>query len=198
MDNRRNTRIPQKLLAATMAAIVAGMAGTAANAQDQAAAEGLEEITVTGSRVRVVTGMTAPTPVTQVTTDELINFNPGSTVAEQLDSLPQFFSTNTAQRGGNAVSTTQAINGWMGAAVVVPGTGIVLNNEMPTKTRAIIPVTPRVPLRTFLMDSFIFTATSLILSVDSGLASPTLGIRPSWGAAFATKELMAFSIGFSP
>ncbi|WP_374027629.1 gamma-glutamyltransferase [Bdellovibrio bacteriovorus] len=31
---------------------------------------------------------------------------------------------------GNAVATTQTINGWMGAAVVAPGTGIVLNNEM--------------------------------------------------------------------
>lgn len=31
---------------------------------------------------------------------------------------------------GNAISTTQTINGLMGSAVVVPGTGIVLNNEM--------------------------------------------------------------------
>lgn len=31
---------------------------------------------------------------------------------------------------GNAVATTQTINGWMGAAVVAPGTGMVLNNEM--------------------------------------------------------------------
>lgn len=31
---------------------------------------------------------------------------------------------------GNAVSTTQTVNGWMGAAIVPPGTGIVLNNEM--------------------------------------------------------------------
>lgn len=31
---------------------------------------------------------------------------------------------------GNAVSTTQTINGWMGSAVVAPGTGILLNNEM--------------------------------------------------------------------
>lgn len=31
---------------------------------------------------------------------------------------------------GNAVSSTQTINGHMGASIVVPGTGIVLNNEM--------------------------------------------------------------------
>lgn len=31
---------------------------------------------------------------------------------------------------GNAVSSTQTINGYMGASMVVPGTGIVLNNEM--------------------------------------------------------------------
>lgn len=33
-------------------------------------------------------------------------------------------------QAGNAVASTQTINGWMGAAVVPPGTGIVLNNEM--------------------------------------------------------------------
>ena len=31
---------------------------------------------------------------------------------------------------GNAVSSTQTVNGWMGAAVVVPGPGVLLNNEM--------------------------------------------------------------------
>jgi len=31
---------------------------------------------------------------------------------------------------GNAVASTQTINGWLGAAVVVPGTGVLLNNEM--------------------------------------------------------------------
>jgi outer membrane receptor protein involved in Fe transport len=59
-----------------------------------------EEITITGSRIRQLTGMTTPTPVTTVSSIELASFDPGSTVAEQLDSLPQFFSTQTAQRGG--------------------------------------------------------------------------------------------------
>ena len=31
---------------------------------------------------------------------------------------------------GNVVSSTQTINGWFGSGVVVPGTGMVLNNEM--------------------------------------------------------------------
>ncbi len=109
MTNNRKICISQKVLTTAMAAIFASMSGNALAAQedpDAAAASDLEEIMVTGSRVRAVSGMTAPTPVTTITLDELTGFNPGSTVAEQLDNLPQFFSTNTAQRGGNAVSTT--------------------------------------------------------------------------------------------
>ncbi|MEN0058917.1 MAG: gamma-glutamyltransferase [Bdellovibrio sp.] len=50
------------------------------------------------------------------------------------DPLP-YESTETTHlslmdAAGNAVSSTQTINGWMGAAVVAPGTGVVLNNEM--------------------------------------------------------------------
>ncbi|WP_373998842.1 gamma-glutamyltransferase [Bdellovibrio bacteriovorus] len=48
---------------------------------------------------------------------------------------PGYESTETTHLSlmdaeGNAVATTQTINGWMGAAIVAPGTGIVLNNEM--------------------------------------------------------------------
>ena len=88
-----------KALAIAVSAVTAGLAVTPAlYAQDQ-----VEEIQVTGSRVRVTDGMAAPTPVTAITFGELNNFDPGGTIAEQLDSLPQFFGTQTAQRGGGAL-----------------------------------------------------------------------------------------------
>ena len=74
----------------------------AQNAAERTAA--LEEITITGSRIRYTDGMATPTPVTALTPAELASFEPGATVAEQLDALPQFFSTDTAQRGGLALS----------------------------------------------------------------------------------------------
>ncbi|HEX5420215.1 MAG TPA: Plug domain-containing protein, partial [Gammaproteobacteria bacterium] len=64
----------------------------------------LEEITVTGSRIRQTNGMLQPTPVTAVSIDELASFEPGATVSEQLDSLPQFFGRETAETGGLAIS----------------------------------------------------------------------------------------------
>jgi outer membrane receptor protein involved in Fe transport len=97
-----------KLAVALFAAGSSGFIGSAAVAQDQIprTAGVDEEIVVTGTRVRQTTGMAAPTPVTVMSMTELNELNPGSTIAEQLDELPQFFATPTAQRGGNAVSTT--------------------------------------------------------------------------------------------
>jgi len=60
----------------------------------------VEEITVTGSRIRQTSGMQTPVPVTAVTIAELQTFKPEATIAEQLDQLPQFFQTQSAQRGG--------------------------------------------------------------------------------------------------
>jgi len=88
---------------ATMVAVSVGalIGGSPVLAQDGAI--DLEEISVTGSRIRVTDGMAEPTPVTAITTGELTNFEPGGTVAEQLDALPQFFGTQSAQRGGGAL-----------------------------------------------------------------------------------------------
>lgn len=66
----------------------------------------IEEVLVTGSRISNIDGMVTPNPVTSVAFDELVNFNPGTTIAEQLDALPQFFGTTTAQCGGNSISAT--------------------------------------------------------------------------------------------
>ncbi len=87
-------------IAATLATFVPALATA-----QQSNAGGVEEIQVTGTRVRLADGMSAPTPVTTLTTDELRNFDPGSTLAAQLDDLPQFFDTNTAQRGSGVLGS---------------------------------------------------------------------------------------------
>jgi iron complex outermembrane recepter protein len=94
----------QKLLFSAMAAVF--VTGAYAQQTPPAAEDNsLEEIQVTGSRIRSTTSMTTPTPVTAVTTTELQSLNPASTMAEQLDQLPQFFNTQTAQRGGGTFTT---------------------------------------------------------------------------------------------
>jgi gamma-glutamyltranspeptidase/glutathione hydrolase len=60
-------------------------------------------------------------------------------------SLPTNESGNTthysiADRWGNVASVTTTLNGWFGARVTVPGTGVLLNNEMDDfNTRAGVP-----------------------------------------------------------
>src|SRR5687768_10229402 len=95
-EDMSENRTRKSLLAAAIAGILSGGAQTA-SAQDAAADPALEEITVTGSRIKSTSGFTAVVPITTVTTDELFNLEPGNTVSEQLDSLPQFFATRTPQ-----------------------------------------------------------------------------------------------------
>ncbi len=73
------------------------------SAQQQPAQGQLEEITVTGSRIQRTSGFNTPVPVTAVTMAEIQSFKPGATMADQLDQLPQFFQTQSAQRGGGAL-----------------------------------------------------------------------------------------------
>lgn len=61
--------------------------------------QALEEIRVTGTRVQLTSGMETPVPVTSVTIDELFQQEPGSTISQQLDRLPQFFNNGSPQRG---------------------------------------------------------------------------------------------------
>jgi outer membrane receptor protein involved in Fe transport len=80
-------------VAAATGAIMLG--STAAWAQ----APQVEEIQVTGSRIALTSGMETPVPVTSLTTVELFDQEPGSTVSQQLDALPQFFNNGSPQRG---------------------------------------------------------------------------------------------------
>ena len=63
----------------------------------------VQEVTVTGTRIRQVTGMTTPVPVTSVVAADLKQNNPGAALADQLDKLPQLFQTESAQRGSGAL-----------------------------------------------------------------------------------------------
>ncbi len=82
-----------------IASIIAGLAavsGTKANAQDSDAAgdvSALEEITVTGSRIRD-TGMNTPVPVTMVSADQLGQSAPGNLI-EAFDQMPQFMGNSS-------------------------------------------------------------------------------------------------------
>lgn len=106
MEKKLHQSFKRSSLALSIAAVSAALTiGSEAAAQQQQGAE-IEEITVTGSRIRMTSGMTTPVPVTALTTEELSNFDPGGTVAQQLDSLPQFFDNNTAQKGGGALFGT--------------------------------------------------------------------------------------------
>ncbi|MDR2213777.1 MAG: TonB-dependent receptor plug domain-containing protein, partial [Pseudomonadales bacterium] len=86
-------RTKKSLLAAAIASLFAGVTETAL-AQN---ASNLEEITVTGSRIRNTSGFETPTPVTSISSSELQDFEPGNTVSQQLSSLPQFFNNRTSQ-----------------------------------------------------------------------------------------------------
>jgi iron complex outermembrane receptor protein len=76
-------------------------AGSGAVLQQAAFSQEVEEVLVTGSRIQRGSGFTTPVPVTTISGDELGQYAPGNTVAEALDKLPQFFATETAQRGGH-------------------------------------------------------------------------------------------------
>lgn len=95
----------RKSLSVFIACLAALTASRGSFAQDA-----IEEISVTGTRIRQSSGMVTPVPVTAITPAELTNFDPGGTVAEQLNGLPQFFGNRSAQ------SSTGAMNAGSGSS----------------------------------------------------------------------------------
>jgi iron complex outermembrane receptor protein len=102
--NRKEQKL---LMTALSAAIAAVLAGSAHSVYAQQVAQDVEEVRVTGTRIRQTSGFTTPTPVTAVTTAEMFQFEPGNNISRQLNALPQFFGNVSTQNASTAlVSTT--------------------------------------------------------------------------------------------
>jgi len=100
----------RQALLSTISAIFAGRGSIdeTADIRSQGQRGLLEEITVTGSRIRNTSGFTTPIPVTSMTTAELADFEPGNTISQQLDALPQFFATRTLQDTGSPSNSNRS------------------------------------------------------------------------------------------
>ncbi len=119
---------PQSLLFLSRAAPVAlavglalGFAGYAAAAEQAKDSQELEEVTVTGSRITVVTGMDTPTPVAALQAEELQTMAPTSITAA-LVQLPQFYNSTTAEGFGN-IGTVSFFNSPGGGSLNLRGIG---------------------------------------------------------------------------
>jgi len=106
VHGRQTHGIVQRFVHLAVTAGLLSMAGLApaqaAEATDEGAAA-LQEVTVTGSRIRLQTGMNTPVPVTTLAPSDLAALNPGASIGDQLDRLPQLFQTESAQRSSGAL-----------------------------------------------------------------------------------------------
>jgi iron complex outermembrane receptor protein len=106
-----------------------------------------EEVTVTGTRIRQVTGMQTPVPVTTLTTSDLAALNPGASIGDQLDRLPQMVQTESAQRGsgalfGNAGGTYLNLRGLESkrTLVLIDGSRVVQDDRGGTVNVGVFPM----------------------------------------------------------
>lgn len=96
MTARTLLHTPFKLHRLPLAVLMAMAAVPAVQAQD----EELEEVMVTGSRIRTTSGMETPNPVTVVTAEQISLIAPGSLI-DGLAELPQFSGSNTTANPGS-------------------------------------------------------------------------------------------------
>jgi iron complex outermembrane recepter protein len=94
-----------QLSAAVALALATGLA-TTATAQDGPA--GVDEVTVTGTRI-VRDGMSTPTPVTAVTAEDLQMMAPGQ-IIDSLDYLPPFFMNDAPDTAASKSASAGAAN----------------------------------------------------------------------------------------
>ena len=97
------------LISMLTGASVLSMAAVAQAQAPAADANAVEEVVVTGSRV-IQNGNNSPTPVTVVSTQQLLQNTP-STVADALYKLPVFATTSAQTRAGGAANGNTNANG---------------------------------------------------------------------------------------
>jgi iron complex outermembrane recepter protein len=106
-NSKRGTNALTSALALGLT-LTAGLPARAADQTPQQKEEELEEVMVTGSRI-TNTGMTAPTPVTAVTAEELTVLSP-STLISAMSQLPQFYANTTSDARVNFFASPGAGN----------------------------------------------------------------------------------------
>jgi outer membrane receptor protein involved in Fe transport len=109
--------------------------------------QAVQEVTITGSRIRLQTGMNTPVPVTTLSTSDLAALKPGASIGDQLDKLPQLFQTESAQRSsgalfGNAGGTYLNLRGLESkrTLVLLDGSRVVQDDRGGTVNVGVFPV----------------------------------------------------------
>ena len=105
--------------------------------QSEAKATVLEEIMVTGSRIRLRDGMETPTPVTVVEMEELTLMDPGN-VIDAFTMMPQFLNNNAPSTPGSNAGPMNSANvnlrgiGSIRTLVLLDGRRVVSSNHLST------------------------------------------------------------------
>ncbi|RYE51541.1 MAG: hypothetical protein EOP21_01130, partial [Hyphomicrobiales bacterium] len=90
---------PLPKVAAAVALALAAAPALAADADAE-----LQEVTVTGSRIALAPGMTTPSPVTSVTTEDMESLGPGQ-IIDSLNVLPVFYNNSNANQSLGGVNS---------------------------------------------------------------------------------------------
>jgi iron complex outermembrane recepter protein len=130
--------LPQKTLRVVVGCtVLTGLSAGVGHAQAPAGSNTgrtLEEVTVTGSRIRA-TGMSTPTPVTVVEIEELANMAPGQLI-DSLDQLPQFMNNARPNTAASKADSAGASNlnmraiGSKRTLVLLDGRRVVPSNRL--------------------------------------------------------------------
>src|SRR5688572_20887467 len=97
-SKKKDFRYSGTLVRFAVAAAIAGASASVVAQEQQAEDEPLQELVITGSRI-IREGMSSPTPVTSLSSDELLQSNPQS-LAQALALLPAMGTSTTPKSIG--------------------------------------------------------------------------------------------------